>query len=177
MNRLIRIAGVIVVLVLIFGSIYAETQRQLRSDANDPQIQLAEDAAARLDDGAKPLSVLPTGVNMEKSLSPFVIVYDQKGTVVAGSGYLNDKVPAAPLGVLTAAKGQDYHTVTWQPQDGVRIAAVTVAAKDYYVLAGRSLREVEKREDVAFNLALLGGALSAVTVGAVYYLAQKRSAR
>jgi hypothetical protein len=39
--------------------------------------------------------------------------------------------------------------VSWQPESGVRIAAVVVVyggAQPGFVLAGRSLREIEKRE-------------------------------
>ena len=36
-----------------------------------------------------------------------------------------------------AANKKDYHFVTWQPQANIRIAAVTAAAGNYYVLSGR----------------------------------------
>jgi hypothetical protein len=55
-------------------------QQDLRRGANDPQIQLAEDAAAQLDAGATPAAVLPPEhVDMAHSLAPFVIVFDRQG--------------------------------------------------------------------------------------------------
>lgn len=57
--------------------------------------------------------------------------------------------------------------MTWEPQSGVRIASVTVAAKDYYVLSGRSLTEVEKNESETFRIAFIGGVLSLLVLGVV----------
>jgi hypothetical protein len=44
--------------------------------------------------------------------------------------------------------------VTWQPQSGVRIAAVVVPWQGGTVLAGRSLAQVEIREDNALLIVL-----------------------
>ena len=54
-------------------------------------------------------------------------------------------------------KGQDR--VTWQPEAGVRMATVVVSFDHGFVMAGRSLTEVEKREsqvESLSGLALLG---------------------
>ncbi len=74
------------------------------------------------------------------------------------------------MGTLTAAKGESYSAVTWKPQKDVRIAAVTVAAKDYYVLSGRSLKEVEKNQARTFELALAGAIVSLMLLGLVFVL-------
>ena len=79
-----------------------------------------------------------------------------------------------PYGVLTGADYQTYHSVTWQPQSGVRIASVTVKAKNYYVLSGRSLKEVEKNEDQALRLTLAGGSLSIAVLFVAYVLLKSR---
>jgi hypothetical protein len=53
---------------------------------------------------------------------------------------------------LDYVKQNGEDRVTWQPEAGVRIAAVIEGyggAAPGYVLAGRSLREVEIREDQA----------------------------
>lgn len=167
MKQRITLAAAIGVLVIIFGTIYGVGQQIQRSDANYPQIQLAEDKAAQLntDPSAKFLRSLPH-IDMRTSLAPFTIVYDKAGNVISGSGSLDGSVPKAPMGILTAAQGQPYHAVTWQPDKNVRIAAVTVDARGYYVLSGRSLTEVEKNESKTFRIALLGGILSLVVVGA-----------
>ncbi|HXE10158.1 MAG TPA: hypothetical protein VN554_01905, partial [Verrucomicrobiae bacterium] len=155
------------VVVVTFGTVYAAVQQAERRDANYPQIQLAEDEAAQINGAGNvyaPSSFSP--VDMKTSLAPFVIVYDKNGHMVSGSGYLNGKVPTAPLSMLQAAKGEDYHAVTWQPANGVRIASVTVASKGYYVLSGRSLKEVEKNENQTLLIILIGGLVSLILVGA-----------
>ena len=153
-----------------FGTIYATVQQSQRSDANSPQIQMAEDTSAALNGGGEPLAFTFGKVDMKTSLAPFTIIYDKKGNVVAGSGYLNGKVPKPPLGTLTASNGQTYSAVTWEPQDNVRIASVTVAAKNYYVLSGRSLTEVEKNEAKTLELAFAGLVVSIMLLGLVYVL-------
>lgn len=150
-------------LAVIFGTIYATVQQAQRNDANYPQIQMAEDTATQIRNRADPhIASAYTPVDMDSSLAPFTIVYDQKGKVVGGSGYLNGKVPKAPLGILADSRGKDYNAVTWQPRQGIRIAAVSVATGKYYVLSGRSLTEVEKNENHTFWLAFAGGVLSII---------------
>lgn len=143
-------------LLIIFGTIDFVTQQTLRSNANDPQIQLAEDSASALNDGASPHSLIGKTVNLSNSLAPFVIIYNTSGRVVAGNGQINGQVPIAPLGVLTSSHSVDYHAVTWQPQHALRFAAVIVKANNYYVLSGRSLKEVEIREQAALQNSLTG---------------------
>ena len=157
------------ILAVIFGTIYVVVQQAQRSGANYPQIQIAEDTAAALDQGNEPYGVITSGkVDLSKSLAPFTIIYDKTGHVVAGSGFLNNKIPSIPVGVLTAAKNQQYNAVTWQPQKDVRIASVAVSAKDYYVVSGRSLYEVEKQESLTLRLAALGLLVSLVVLGVGY---------
>lgn len=139
------------------GLAYFEMQQELRSSANDPQFQLAEDAAARLDSGARPTEVVVTAnpVDIATSLSPFVIVFDSNGTVLASSATLDGGQPVPPHGVLQAAMGGSPSSVTWQPRAGVRVAAVTTAWKGGTVMAGRSLRRVEQQE---WSAQLIAGA-------------------
>ena len=149
-------------------------QQILRMNANDPQVQLAHDAAVQLEDGKTVENVVGTdNVNLAQSLASFVIIYNKSGDPVAGSGYLDGAWPKVPLGVLKAAEGQSDNRVTWQPQSDVRLASVTVAAKNYYVLSGRSLREVENREQRIMLLALAGWAMT-LTVTAVALILRRR---
>jgi hypothetical protein len=130
--------------------VYLTVQQSLRMGANDPQIQMAEDAASSLNTGASVETVVPsTKVEIADSLAPFVIVFDNSGKVLASSATLHGVVPAYPAGVLDYVRQKGQDRVTWQPEAGVRIAAVVVAfggAQPGFVLAGRSLREVEIRE-------------------------------
>ena len=147
---------VAVLATLACGLIYVEVQQELRGGANDPQIQLAEDAAARLDAGAPPGSIVDRSVTIDPSasLAPFVIVFDSNHAVLTTNARLEGGVPVPPRAMLDAAVPGSPSTVTWQPYEGVRIAAVTVAWKGGFVLAGRSLRRVEQRE---WNAELIAG--------------------
>jgi hypothetical protein len=140
----------VVVATLACGVVYLAVQQDLRSGANDPQYQLSEDAAAALDGGAAPASLVgAVKVDIARSLAPFLVIFDASGGVLATSGVLDGHDPVPPRGVLDAARIHPPDTVTWQPRAGVRIAQVTVSWRGGTVLAGRSLREVERREDQA----------------------------
>jgi hypothetical protein len=158
MKRFIQSLASIAILTIIFGTIYVTSQQVTRSSANDPQIQLAEDTATALDQGATPASLVKGSVNMAGSLAPFVVIYDLSGAPVASNFQLGNTAPRVPIGVLETARGRSYNAVTWQPLPKVRIASVSVAAQNYYVLSGRSLTEVEKREGNLLALAAIGWA-------------------
>jgi hypothetical protein len=137
----------VVVITALCGLVYISVQQSLRQGANDPQIQMAEDAAGALTAGTAARTVVPaTLVDMNRSLAPFLIIYSPDGQPVAGSGLLDGKLPEIPKGVLDYAAQNGQNRVSWQPEDGVRIAAVVVPSGSGFVLAGRSLQEVEKRE-------------------------------
>ena len=139
---------------------YVVGQQVMRHDANDPQIQMASDAAAEMAGGASAQSVVPAHtVDLAQSLSPFVIVYDDSGTPVASSGNLHGKTPRPPAGVFNSVRDGHRAVLTWRPEPGVRIASVTyrfTGAHSGFVLAGRSLREVETRTNTLFKLIALG---------------------
>lgn len=185
-KQLINFVAALAILVVIFGTMYAVVQQSQRRDANYPQVQMAEDTAAQLKGGVDPyVASTLSPVDMQASLAPFTIVYDFKGNVVSGSGYLDKKVPKAPLGLLEASKGTTYHAVTWEPKGGVRIAAVVVPAqvtskkttKTYYVLSGRSLTEVEKNENKTLLITVVGGVLSLLIAAGAFYAKQLSSIR
>jgi len=127
--------------------VYLTVQQSLRMGANDPQIQMAEDAASMLNAGAGVESVVPANkVEIADSVAPFVIVFDDTGKVLASSATLHGTVPAYPAGVLDYVRKKGQDRVTWQPEAGVRMATVVEPYKHGFVMAGRSLAEVEKRE-------------------------------
>jgi hypothetical protein len=129
------------------GLVYLAAQQMLRTGANDPQIQLAEDTARALDSGAAAETLVPAQkVELTASLAPFLMIFDGTGNVVASSAALRGANPALPAGVLEYVRQNGEDRVTWQPESGVRLAAVIVKAQNGFVLAGRSLRETEKRE-------------------------------
>jgi len=166
------LAGISTVLAL---ALYAIPQQVLRTGANDPQIQLATDAAARIESGTVPSEAAATGdVDMARSLAPFVIVYDDEGRPVASQARLNGSIPAPPQGVFRYVREHGEERVSWQPGSGVRVAAVIErvgGAHPGFVLAGRSLREVEKREAQVRAMAGVAwlGILGLILVGSVAF--------
>ena len=131
---------------LLCGLVYVVAQQALRMAANDPQEQLARDAARRLDAGEPAASVIgPTTVDIGTSLAPFVVVYDSTGKVLATDGSLNGEPPTIPNGVLATASNTGRDAVTWQPWQGVRVATVTIPWSGGTVTSGRSLLLTEDR--------------------------------
>ena len=146
---------VAVLATLCCGLVYAADQQNLRSGANDPQIQMTQDAASALDAGAQPTSLVSVSrVDVAHSLAPFLVIFDSSGRVLATDGQLDGHDPIPPSGVLASAANNPPDIVTWQPRGGVRIAAVVVPWQGGTVLAGRSLAQVEIREDNALLIVL-----------------------
>jgi hypothetical protein len=139
---------VAVLATLCCGLVYTAVQQDLRMRANDPQLQLAEDAARALDGGAQPSTLVGQAkVDVSASLAPFSVIFD------ATDGRLDGHDPVPPLGVLDAARQNPPNRVTWEPRTGVRVATVTVPWHGGTVMSGRSLREVERQEDNVLFLA------------------------
>ncbi|MCL4395760.1 MAG: hypothetical protein M1482_13325 [Chloroflexi bacterium] len=149
-----------VVITLLAGLLYGVVQQVNRISANDPQIQLAQDAASALSAGEPVALVVPADkVDIAHSLAPYVVAFDDSGKVVASSGYLNGAYPALPSGVFDYVRANGEDRITWQPQPGVRSALVVTRVsgpQPGFVMAGRSLREVENRIDGIGLLVVLG---------------------
>jgi hypothetical protein len=154
-----------VVIIGLSGLVYLTVQQALRMSLNDPQIQMAEDAASALAAGQSADALVPAAkVDVSQSLAPFLIVYDDNGNVVASSAVLHGETPALPSGVLDYTRTNGEDRITWQPESGVRLAAVVVRVEggSGFVLAGRNMREVEKREDQTMQLSMLAMAVTLV---------------
>lgn len=162
-----------VVITLLCGFIYVSVQQTLRIGANDPQIQIAQDLAGQLSQ-TKTIPSLNSVIDMKKSLATFVIIFDNKGKPISSTAYLDNRIPVPPLGVFQFAEKFKENRVTWQPQNTVRIAAVIVpfGNKSGFVLAGRSLREVEKRIDQITFFAVISWAMSVVGSFIVLFLSK-----
>jgi hypothetical protein len=148
--------------------VYLVAQQTWRTSANDPQIQLARDAADALGAGRAVESVVPREtVDMERSLAPFLIVLDANGRVLAASGRLRGHVTGIPKGVLDYVRDRGEDRITWQPIGGVRIASVIVSYSGTgqgFVLAGRSLEETEHRVAQFGNLIAFSWAVTLVAL-------------
>jgi hypothetical protein len=162
MKKYIKPLSALLILIVIFVTIYAVSQQILRNDADYPQIQITVDAVHELNQGISPKSLTTGYVNLNYSLALFTIIYNKLGQVVSGNGYINGHIPRVPLGVLSDSNNSYYHRVTWQPNSNLRIAAVIASANKYYVLSGRSLKIVEENENHTLLLSFIGGIVSAI---------------
>jgi hypothetical protein len=164
----------LLVVSIVFGVFYAAVQQALRRGANEPQDSMASAVVASLEAGARPQDLVSGQINVATNMAPFVIIYDTSGKVVAGSGYLDGQVPQVPIGVLRAGSRDKPNSITWQPEGNVRLASVSYATRDYYVLGGRSLRVVEKQiTDVTLWMLIAWLAVVLLT-GGVYTIALRR---
>lgn len=141
-----------VAVTILCGLVYATVQQNYRQSANDPQIQIVEDVIAAIAGGQKPEEMLGTNTktDISKSLAVFVIIYDTAGKPIASTAQLDGKDPVVPKGVLDHAKSKGENRISWQSKDGVRSAIVVKpfeGATSGFVLVGRSLREIEQREN------------------------------
>jgi hypothetical protein len=152
-------------LTVMSGTVYVVAQQMLRADANDPQVQMAEDAAAQ---GVTVAGSGLPAVDMKRSLAPWIIVYGPDRREVGGSARLDGKLPDYPVTAFDNAPAGGRDEITWQPEPGVRAATVIVGFKGGWVVAGRSLRLVEERETRVLELSLLGWLLGlAASAGTV----------
>ena len=150
------LAGLATVLAL---ALYAIPQQVLRLGANDPQVALAGDLAVKLEQGVAAAEAVPAGaVDMGRSLSPFVIAYDDQGHPLSSQAQLDGAIPIPPKGVFDFVRQHGEDRLAWIPSRGVRIAAVVQrvnGAHPGFVLAGRSLREEEARQKQVGQMAKL----------------------
>ncbi len=149
------------VITMFFLGMAGVAQQIIRQGANDPQIQITEDMTADLINGTPVLdSANRKPINIADSLSSFTATFDQDGNIISSDYVLNDKEVFPPKGVFDYARTHGEDRVTWQPEKGVRTAIVVKYYKSEnrsgYVLAGRSMKETEKRTGLIYNLLLIG---------------------
>ncbi len=160
---------------VLCGLSYGAVQQVYRQSANDPQIQMAEDAALAIKGGTQLQSLTLSGtVNIGQSLSPYLIFYNEAGAPTGGNGLLDGHFPTLPQGVFDYVRTYGEERVTWQPRSDIRNAIVVVKIDgpgQGFVMAGRSLREIEVREwrlevmvGAAWIVALIGTLLLQMAV-------------
>jgi len=140
--------------LLLFG--YVGMQQSLRMGLNDPQLQIAQDIASKLNQEATVGSVIPpTFVDESHSLASFVTIVDNNANVLASSGKIADRVPLPPTSSFPDSQKRGNNWFTWQ-HDGVRDAAVIVPYGNHtgYVLVARSMSQVE---NIIGHITMLAG--------------------
>jgi hypothetical protein len=146
-----------VLLTVVCLVIYGAVQNDERSSANDPQVQIATQGASLLDRGARPGRITRGAlVDLARSQAVHVTVFRRDGRVLASNARLGGTVPVPPAGVLTAAVRSGMNKVTWEPQAGVRVAAVIVPWHRGTILVGRSLAATEERESSLQQIVICG---------------------
>jgi hypothetical protein len=149
---------------LLCGVMYILVQQNYRSNANDPQVQMAEDAAYALSNGADPKALVSDpATEISRSLKPYIIIYDDQGHGVAADGLLDGKIPGLPSGVLDFTRTHDEDVISWQPRIGTRSALVIKYVQGSFrgfVVAGRSLRMTEERESMLTKQVAFGWIVS-----------------
>ena len=148
--------GAAIILTALVFFVSVAVQQVIRQSANDPQVQMAEDTAAKLAKGQSAQVIIPKdNVDIATSLATYIIVFDANGKPIASSAQLNGQTPTIPSGVFDSVRKNGEDRITWQPQDGVRSAIVVTQFKGSnsgFVLVGRSLREAERLEDNLMGL-------------------------
>ncbi|HMJ47644.1 MAG TPA: hypothetical protein VK498_09950 [Ferruginibacter sp.] len=144
-NHLLAIA----IITIVMAVIYLTAQQIYRTNLDDPQVQLVQDTEMKLNQGVPLTSILPLDtVQINESLRPFIVLYDNNGMPIQSTGFLDKYMPRVPKGVLEFTKAHDEYRVTWQPRKGVRMAMV-IRYTNYppvaFIAAGRSMQEVENR--------------------------------
>ena len=129
---------------------YGIPQQHLRNGADNPQRAQSARLAESLSHGVAASAALHgPKVDLRTSLAGHTTIYSASGRILASTATLDGATPRIPAGVLRSALRDGVDRVTWQPADGVRVAAI---ARPYdngagVIVVGRSLREVEHRID------------------------------
>lgn len=157
-----------IIIVIFSGLAYAAVQQSYRQSANDPQIQIAEDLATAIAQGqAQPGQIAPAQGTTEiaGTLSPFVLIYNATSTLIGSSALLDGKNPSFPTSVFDYVRAHGEWRQTWQPANGVREAVVVVpysGGSSGFLVVGRSLKEIEIRENQTEFLSAMAGLIALV---------------
>jgi len=141
-------AGLATVIVLV---IYTGIQQVYRTGLDDPQIEMTRNICLEIEQGKSWENIIRKDtIDITKSLSPFIVLYDAAGKPIYSNAVLDGHMPAVPPGLFDIVKNKGEHRVTWQPRNAVRMAMVIKKINTsplQFVAAGRSMTEVEERTD------------------------------
>ena len=169
------LARYILLAIIITGIctlVYTANQQSLRQSANDPQIQIAEDAAVSLSSGMS-ADFGTDRFDLSTSLAEYIVVFDKTGSPISSNAQLNNALPMLPSGVFAYTDKHGEDRFTWKPQNNVRDAVVVVKVPNPtggYVAVGRSLREIERREQQQLVIAVVAWGVFMLLLLLGYYL-------
>jgi hypothetical protein len=154
--------------------VYVAAQQVLRMGADEPVVRLAIDTVWKMENGETAEEAVGSDiVDISVSLSPFVMVFDANKTLIAASGRMNGALLLYPKGVLGYVDKHGEDRISWLGINGVRYNSVALKAGIGYVVAARSLREVETLIGLIGTLILLAWALYIVVSIPAYYFIKK----
>jgi NADH:ubiquinone oxidoreductase subunit K len=149
----------LMIVTVLCGLIYIAVQHSHRSNANDPQLQIALDLKGAVETNQSTVKWMSgDSIEISKSLSVFKTFYNASGEPLQSTGFLDAQVPKMPKGVFAFTTKCRENVITWQPRAGVRVAMVVEAVNSpqiAFVAVGRSLKEVEKRESTLVTMVLV----------------------
>lgn len=149
-------------------------QQQFRGAANHPQVEIAREAAGKLNAGADPQSVVNRApVDIASSSDTYLIVVDSNGALLASSAQLEGRAVIPPSGVFAYVRDHGQDMITWQPAAGVRSAIVVDSFHGGYVVAGRSLTGTEQAESALGLWAAFGWAAAVLLAGGLSLIVQR----
>lgn len=149
-------------------------QQQLRGVANHPQVEIAREAAGKLNAGANPQSVVKGApVDIASSSDTYLIVVDSNGALLASSAQLEGRAVSPPSGVFAYVRDHGEDVISWEPAAGVRSAIVVDAFHGGYVVAGRSLTGTEQAESALSLWAILGWAAAVLLAGGLSLMVRR----
>jgi hypothetical protein len=164
MQRIIVWLASVIIVTLIFGSIYVTLQQFGRRAVNAAP---AAAAAVRVQQpGSGPTAVPPLELTADSGV--FVMVFGTDNKPTSSTVALHGELPVIPAGVLETARSLGSDTVTWQPEPGLRMAVVARQAPGGVVVAGQSLTPFEDSDRMS-QLFLGAGWLGSMVVLAAAY--------
>lgn len=162
-----RVIAIFLTLVAIFSVVFVSicysSRTALRQQANDPQVEVTDQVANIIRQGA-PLDAIVSGaeqVELSQSDALFVMIFDKDKNLAGSSAVFNGQPLSVPSESFDLAKASGDYRFDWQVSETKKIAAVMKAVDDSsYVLAGRSLAEFDRRAAVLSQPLWLGWGVS-----------------
>lgn len=163
----------VVIVTIVFGTVYLTLQHTGRQAVNDAP---AAAAAAQI----QQIDSYPAGPRLEltKDSGTFIIVYGEDNKPVFTTVTLHGEAPNLPVGVLDTTRTAGADAVTWQPEPALRMAVVTRQVSGKVVVAGQSLTLFESSDKATQLILTVGWFTSMLVLGAGYavtaFLLQRR---
>jgi hypothetical protein len=164
MHRIIGWLAAAIITTLVFGSVYVTLQQFGRHSANAAPAAAAAAQVQQMGSapsaGPRPELTADSGV--------FVIVFGEDNKPAFSTVMLHGELPVVPAGVLETARALGSDHVTWQPEQGLRMAVVARQAPGGVVVAGQSLTPFEDGDRMSQLILASGWAASMAVLAAAY---------